>query len=89
MVTKNLGVGGGAFWGRSDGMGQTYTARVAAGPIRGVGPRPFVGPTPLVPGTYPRNAGDLPHEDLLTQQSQLSGVRRAYSSRERGVSVDG
>ncbi len=89
LVAKILGVGGGAFWGRSDGMGQTYPATAAAVPIRGVGPRPFVGPTPFVPGTYPRNAGDLPHEDLLTQQSQLSGVRRAYSSSERGVSVDG
>ena len=44
-------------------MGQTYPARVAAGPIRGVGPRPFAGPTPFLPETYSICARDLPHKD--------------------------
>ena len=65
LVAKILGVGGGTLWGRSGGMSQTYTARHSVGTIRGVGTRPFVGPTPFVPRTYPRYARDLPRNNII------------------------
>ena len=51
------------LWDRSCQKSQTYPAILTAGLICGVGPRPFVGPTPFLPETYPICARDLPHKD--------------------------
>ena len=63
------------FWGRSNGMVDTYITLCSVEPICGIGPDPSVRPTPKDTDTYPIRSSSKQKERLDAGSGEKAGGR--------------